>query len=327
MEYRALGRTGIKVSEVGFGCGSVGGLLIRGEYSDMVRSVAWAIEQGITYFDTARSYGDGQSETNLGRVLKELNSDVVVGTKVQLRGDDLHRIEEAVVEQAEGCLNRLGRDCVDVIYLHNTVTKTGENNRMSPADVAVAAAALQSVVAQGKARFWGLNGLGDTEAIHEAVGATHPFVIQSCYNMLNPSSGLSMPDNFPFQNFNGLIDRAEEAQIGVVAIRVLAAGALSGVAERHAVAVPSVGPIGSGKDYAQDVALAQAFNFLVQEGIVDSLIEAAIRFAVSNPKLSTALVGLSSFQQLEQAVAYGNRGALPKDVLERMKAIWAGWSE
>ena len=168
---------------------------------------------------------------------------------------------------------------------------------------------------------------GRLKTIHEAVGATHPFVIQSCYNMLNPSSGLSVPDNFPFQNFKDLINRAEEAQIGVVAIRVLAAGALSGVSERHRVAMPSVGPIGSGKDYAQDVALAQAFDFLVQEGVVDSLVEASIRFAVTNAKLSTALVGFSSFEQLEQAVAYSNKGALPKDALERMKAIWAGWSE
>ena len=98
MEYRDLGRTELKVSEIGFGCGSVGGLMIRGEYSDMVRSVAWAIEQGITYFDTAKSYGDGQSEINLGKVLKELNPDVVVGTKVSLRGDDLDRIEDAVTE-------------------------------------------------------------------------------------------------------------------------------------------------------------------------------------------------------------------------------------
>ena len=327
MEYRNLGRTGIKVSEVGFGCGSVGGLLIRGDYSDMVRSVAWAIEQGITYFDTARSYGDGQSETNLGRILKELNPNVVVGTKVQLRGEDLDRIEDAVVEQVEGCLNRLGRDCVDVILLHNNISQTRENNRMSPADVAVAAAALQSVVAQGKARFWGLNGLGDTDAVHEAVGATHPFVIQSCYNMLNPSSGLPVPDSFPFQNYNGLMDRAEEAQIGVVAIRVLAAGALSGVTDRHAIAAQNVGPIGSGADYAQDVALAQAFDFLVEEGVVENLIEAAIRFAISNAKLSTAMVGLASFEQLEQAVACGNKGALPEDALERIKDIWGGWSE
>jgi len=276
VEYRDLGRTGIKVSEIGFGCGSVGGLMIRGEHSDMVRSVAWAVEQGITYFDTAKSYGDGQSEINLGKVLKELNPDVVVGTKVSLRGDDLDRIEDAVTEQVEGCLSRLGREQVDIIYLHNTISQTG---RMSPKDVAVAVSALQEAVSEGKARCWGLNGLGDTDAIHEAVGATHPFVIQNCYNMLNPSSGLSVPDGFPFQNYNGLMDLAGELQIGVVAIRVLAAGALSGAMDRHTIAAQNVGSSGSGADYAQDVELAQSFNFLVQEGIVDNLVEAAIRFA------------------------------------------------
>ena len=327
MEYRALGRTGIKVSEVGFGCGSVGGLLIRGEYSEMVRAVAWAVEQGITYFDTARSYGSGQSETNLGRVLKELNPEVVVGTKVSLGGEDLDRIEDAVAEQVDGCLARLGRDSVDVIYLHNQIMQTREGSQMSPTDVAVAAGALQKATEQGKTRSWGLNGLGDTGAIHEAVKATHPYVIQSCYNMLNPSSGLAVSGNFPFQDYNGLMGLAEEMGIGVAAIRVLAAGALSGVTERHEIAMPSVGPIGSGTDYAADVALAQEFEFLVQEGVVESLIEAAIRFALSQPKLSTALVGLASFEQLEHAVTCGNKGALPDDALERVTAIQAGWGE
>ncbi len=65
MEYRQLGRTGHKVSALGFGCGAVGGLLVKGERSEMVRVVARAVEAGITYFDTARIYGNGLSETNL----------------------------------------------------------------------------------------------------------------------------------------------------------------------------------------------------------------------------------------------------------------------
>lgn len=327
MKYRTLGRTGIKVSEIGFGCGSVGGLLIRGDYSEMVRAVAWAVEQGITYFDTARSYGNGQSETNLGKVLQELKPDVVVGTKVSLGGEDLDRIEDAVAEQVDGCLARLGRDSVDVIYLHNQMTQTREGSHMSPADVAVAAGALQVAMEQGKTRSWGLNGLGETDAIHEAVANTHPFVIQSCYNMLNPSSGMAVPDNFPFQDYKGLMHLADELDIGVAAIRVLAAGALSGVMDRHDIAMPNVGPIGSGKNYASDVALAQGFDFLVKEGVVENLIEAAIRFALSQPKLTTALVGLASFEQLEFAVKAGNKGALPEDALERVKAIWAGWGQ
>ena len=66
MEYRQLGRTDLRVSAVGYGCGSVGGLMVRGDRDEMTRAVARAIDAGINYFDTARLYGNGQSETNLG---------------------------------------------------------------------------------------------------------------------------------------------------------------------------------------------------------------------------------------------------------------------
>jgi len=76
MEYRPLGRTGLSVSVLGFGCGSVGGLMVRGDRAEMVRAVSRAIELGINYFDTARIYGDGKSESNLGSVLREVGVDV-----------------------------------------------------------------------------------------------------------------------------------------------------------------------------------------------------------------------------------------------------------
>ena len=74
----------MEFSEIGFGCGDVGGLMVRGEPADQVRAVARAMELGINYFDTASRYGGGRSETNLGRVLKELSADVFVGTKYSL---------------------------------------------------------------------------------------------------------------------------------------------------------------------------------------------------------------------------------------------------
>src|SRR5262245_20920658 len=67
MEYRPLGRTDLRVSAVGYGCGSVGGLMIRGDRDEMTRAVARAIDAGINYFDTARLYGNGQSETTRAR--------------------------------------------------------------------------------------------------------------------------------------------------------------------------------------------------------------------------------------------------------------------
>ncbi len=105
MEYRQLGRTDLRVSEVGFGCGSVGGLMVRGDRDEMKRAVALAIDAGINYFDTARLYGNGQSETNLGQVLRELAADVVVGTKVKLEAPDMQDIERAVMAHVEGSLN------------------------------------------------------------------------------------------------------------------------------------------------------------------------------------------------------------------------------
>src|ERR671919_2321788 len=90
MEYRELGRTGLRVSMLGFGCGNVGGLIIRGAQQDRVRAVARAMEAGINYFDTAPSYGNGQSEQNLGQVLRELKADEAhVGTKARVSAAEI----------------------------------------------------------------------------------------------------------------------------------------------------------------------------------------------------------------------------------------------
>ena len=65
MEYRTFGRSGMKVSVLGFGCGAVGGFMVRGDHAEQERTVARAIEAGVNYFDTAVQYGDGESEKNV----------------------------------------------------------------------------------------------------------------------------------------------------------------------------------------------------------------------------------------------------------------------
>ena len=127
MDYRKFGDTGIEVSEIGFGCGDVGGLMVRGEPADQVRAVARAIELGINYFDTASRYGGGRSETNLGRVLHELSADVVsstiyVGTKYSLGEADPSDLKAGVIQSVEASLKRLGREQVDLIQLHDRIT-------------------------------------------------------------------------------------------------------------------------------------------------------------------------------------------------------------
>jgi aryl-alcohol dehydrogenase-like predicted oxidoreductase len=107
--------------------------------------------------------------------------------------------------------------------------------------------------------------------------------------------------------------------MGVIGIRILAGGALSGAMDRHPVASASVNPIGSEKAYSADVARAKRYAFLLDEGVVSTLVEAAVRFLVSMPSISIALIGISSRDQLEQAVQYVERGPFPPDILEHLR--------
>ncbi|MEZ4733578.1 MAG: aldo/keto reductase [Caldilineaceae bacterium] len=321
MNYRPLGQTGFQVSTLGFGCGAIGGLLVRGDYPAMRQAVARAIELGVNYFDTAALYGNGQSEVNLGAVLRELDADVVVGTKARLmRPEELDQIEQTIIQSVEGSLRRLGREVIDLIQFHNSLGAQRDLRRslVTAADLARVVNAFQTLQQQGKIRHWGITGLGETATLQQVIGAGNIQSVQCCYNLLNPSAGAPVAADFPFQDYGQIIDAAAAKQIGVIAIRVLAGGALSGVLERHPVAAREVNPIASSAAYAEDVARAQRLSWLVDEGHVQNLVEAAIRFVISNPGVSTALVGISTLEQLEQAVAYVQQGALPLSVLERI---------
>src|SRR6195952_6017703 len=109
MQLRKFGRTPMQLSILGFGCGAVGGFMVRGDPAEQERTVSRAIEAGVNYFDTAVQYGDGESETNLGRVLQKLKpANVVVGTKVRVPPGAFGRIADAVTMSLEGSLARLG---------------------------------------------------------------------------------------------------------------------------------------------------------------------------------------------------------------------------
>jgi aryl-alcohol dehydrogenase-like predicted oxidoreductase len=326
MKYNSLGRTGLRVSQLGFGCGSIGGLLVRGDYPVMREVVSRAIELGIDYFDTAPIYGNGQSEVNLGAVLRELKSDVLIGTKVRLKSEELDQIGDAVIRSVEGSLRRLGRASVDLIQLHNRIgiQRQPERDQVGIPDLDAVRGAFEALQQQGKVRFWGITGLGVSEALYETVATGGFQTIQVPYNLLNPSAGMSVPPAFPFQDYGQLIKRAAQQGMGVIAIRILAGGALSGTPARHPVASQSVNPIASEQAYSADVARAQRYTFLVEDGRVSNLVEAAIRFVVSKPGVSTALLGISSRDQLEQAVEYVERGPLSGDALEHIRATWSG---
>jgi aryl-alcohol dehydrogenase-like predicted oxidoreductase len=132
-----------------------------------------------------------------------------------------------------------------------------------------------------------------------------------------------VPAGYPAQDFDQLAVLAREQGVGTVGIRVLAGGALSGETVRHPIAIPAVEPIASGPDYATDAARAHVFAPLVKEGHAGSVIEAALRFAISTDAMSTVLIGTSDLSQLEVAAAAVAKGPLPAAALSRLRDIWS----
>src|SRR6266513_4457252 len=113
MQYRTVGNTDLRVSEIGFGTGGTAGLMVQGTPEEQLAAVERALELGINYFDESPDYGDGVSETNLGRILKELGATPVITTKVEVRDDNLGDIAGHVERSVEASLARLGVDYVD----------------------------------------------------------------------------------------------------------------------------------------------------------------------------------------------------------------------
>jgi aryl-alcohol dehydrogenase-like predicted oxidoreductase len=328
MQLRDFGRTGMQLSVLGFGCGAVGGFMVRGDPTEQERTIARAIAAGVNYFDTAVQYGDGESEKNLGRVLQKLKpANVAVGTKVRLPPGELGRIAEAITTSLEGSLARLGLDHVDIFHLHNAITQTGGGPALSVRQVLDdVVPAFERLRQQGKIRFLGLTAVGDTAALNQVIDASAFDSAQVVYNMLNPSAAEELPQNYPAQDYGKLFDDTRAAGVGVVGIRVLAGGALSGSAERHPIAGPAPEPIGSAMSYEADVDRARRLIPLVKEGFATSLTEAATRFALSHPAMGTILVGMATPQQFEEALAAVQKGPLPPAALDRLSALRQAFS-
>ena len=319
MQKRRLGRTGLEVSVLGYGAGAVGGLFTKGAAADQERAVVRAMEAGINYFDTAALYGDGESEKNLGRVLKALKADVIVGTKVRLSAEHRADVGKGIEQGMNDSLRRMGRDHVDLFQLHNPLVAQDAGDKLN-IDIALneVAPALERLRKAGKTRFIGLSGVGETAALHRAIDSKLFDTVQVVYNALNPSAGGPLPKGAPGQDYGRLFDKAKAVDMGTIVIRALAGGALSGTEQRHPLAMQSVDPIGSAPNFAGDVARAKALEPLVRDSGSADLTELAERFVIAHPVVSTMLIGYSTLDHLEAAIAAVNKGPLPEAVLKRI---------
>jgi L-galactose dehydrogenase/L-glyceraldehyde 3-phosphate reductase len=231
-------------------------------------------------------------------------------------------IADAVATSLEHSLIRLRRDRVDIFHLHNAITDVGGGETLSVQQVlGEVVPAFQRLRRQGKIPFLGLTAIGRTTALYRVIDAGAFDSAQVVYNMLNPSAGAELPPNYPAQDYGRLFQHTRKAGVGVIGIRVLAGGALSGSTERHPIASAPPEPIGSAMSYEADVTRARRLMPIVTEGFAASLTEAATRFAISQPAIGTILVGIAAPHQFENALAAVEKGPLPAAALDRLSTL------
>jgi aryl-alcohol dehydrogenase-like predicted oxidoreductase len=315
VKKRRLGRTGLQVSELVFGGGYVGGILILADDDTRRRALRRAFDAGINWIDTAPLYGQGRSEQALGNLLGDFPEKPYLSTKVNV--DDPKDIAGDIERSMAASLKRLGRDSVDLLQLHNRIgMKPGDGRMMGLDDALRAAEVLQKLKKAGVTRFIGLTALGETPAILRAIDSGAFDTAQVYYNMLNPSAARSMPTAWTGQDFGGVIAACKRHDMGIMNIRVFASGVLA-TDVRH----------------GREVALAEASDLDTEarraHGALKSLgsgygtrAQAALRFSLGNPDLSCIVIGLAELAHLEEAIAGYAMGPLPSPALENLEAAY-----
>lgn len=313
MQYRDLGRTGIRVSAIGFGGWAIGG---KTEASgtpfgwghtfddESLAAIRRARELGVTFFDTADSYGFGRSESLLGIVLSRYRQEVVIATKVgvvRTSSGELRKnfSRQHIFHAVDGSLKRLRSDYIDLYQMHNPTLE-----ELARSEIQDAMERLQDA---GKIRFWGISVSTPEEGL-EIVRRGWGHALQVLYNVLNQAPA------------NELFPAAREKGYGIIARVPLASGLLTGKFR-----LDSVFP-------ADDVRQ----NFLtprrLQEALerVDevksilgktsrSLAEGALRFVLANDAVSTTIPGAKSPRQVEMNVAASD-ASIPADVTDKLRA-------
>jgi aryl-alcohol dehydrogenase-like predicted oxidoreductase len=314
MRTRRFGRSELQVSEVVFGAGYVGGIIVLADDDTRRRVLRRALDAGINWIDTAPLYGQGRSEQALGWLLPEVKEKPYLSTKVRLdlgkSGDLPGQIERSLHES----LKRLRRDSVDLLQLHNAIDAAGVEHLLKKGG---AADGLERMRAQGLTRFVGLTALGEAPAIVRAIDSGRFDSAQVYYNLLNPSAARAMPAGWSGHDFSGVCAACKRHDVAMMNIRVFASGVLA-ADERHGREVVLT------EDSDLDVEAKRAQVALAALGTGHGTrAQTALRFSLANPDLACVVIGLGEPSHLEEAIAAEAMGPLPAEAIAKLEAVYA----
>lgn len=280
------------------------GLLTGAAAESQQAVVTRAVELGVNWFDTAATYGNGQSETSLGAVLPRLQAEheIHIATKVRVNLADQTDLRPLVLESVNQSLRRLNVPRVTVLQLHNSVTRNREDQPTSitPEDVLGPRGILAGMEAArdaGLVDHFGLTGIGDAESLFTVMQSKKFATIQAPFHVLNPSALRVTPASLCDPDFGGFLRTAHELGMGLFAIRVFAAGALLGAApSAHTYKTPFF-PLDL---YQRDEARARQLS--ARLGSNAKLRELALRYVISQLEIASAIVGFGDVSHVDDAV-------------------------
>jgi aryl-alcohol dehydrogenase-like predicted oxidoreductase len=313
MDTRSLGRTGLQVSEIGYGAWGIGGTgWLGAEDDESLRALHRAIDLGVSFIDTALGYGDGHSEELVGRVVRERREDVLVATKIPPANriwpapDGLDPDDTFPAAHVRACTERslrnLGLEAIDLQQFHVWSDEWMGRGTWQEA--------IEELKAEGKIRNFGVS-INDHEPENalELVRSGVADTVQLIYNVFDQS-----PDD-------ELLPVCVEHGVGVIVRVPLDEGALAG----------RVGPDTTFDDgdfrssYFRDGRKQEVWDrtqaICDDLGIErDELAEVALRFILSNPAVSTVIPGMRTVRNVERNCAVGDGRGLLEEQLERLRA-------
>jgi aryl-alcohol dehydrogenase-like predicted oxidoreductase len=317
MDHRPFGTTGLDVSAVGFGCWEVGGGYGDVEETEFAHAVGRALDLGINCFDTAEGYGMGASERSLGQALGRRRDEAIIVSKFGMNYRDKPNLRdssrERVFASIDKCLKNLGTDWVDVYLVHWP-------DRLTPFEETMHA--LEEVVRDGKVRFVGLSNFKPDE-IEACRQAFRVDVVQYGWNM------------FDRRMQRDILPYCEQHGIGFMAYGSLCFGLLTGTftedqdfgdkdwrsRQGKMGSIKMFEALFGAESFPRNVRAVEELK-TVAARYDKSLPQLALRWATSNPAVSTALVGCRNVGEVED-----NAGAvgwsISADDLTAIDAVFA----
>jgi len=312
MNYRALGATGLRVSEIGFGTwglgGATGGAVAYGPTSDDTsrKALRCALEQGINFFDTSDLYGSGHSEELLGEVFAQCREQVVIASKVGFVDGGKQDFSPMHIRSAlDRSLRRLGTDYLDLYQLHSPAVSV---LREQPEIMAL----LNELRAAGRIRAWGLSARSPEEA-RVAVEEFDVPCLQVNFNLTDQRA-----------LHGGLFDLCRQRRIGLIGRTPLCFGFLTGKysgtqdfdAHDHR-------RRWSPEQRQRWSEANDAFQFLFAANPDDTAAKLALRFCLSFEAVSTTIPGMLDPSHVLENAAASDRGALPPAQVQRALQVGA----